>query len=262
MAIAPRDLEKLADPLISLALKAGAEMLRLRAAGLSIEKKSDNSVVTNADKAIDAMLQKEVAAFLPGTAIISEESFDPARHKSQQAGTYWCIDPLDSTKDYVEGGGNFSINIALIREHRPILGMIHLPAKNAAFVGIPGLGCFRTENGLKQKVEMRPVPAQGLDVVVSSRSHGSLERLTTHIKSHPIHSVERMNGSYKFCLLAEGRADLYPRFTQIWEWDIAAGDAIIEAAEGRVTDFAGQPLAYGKYADFICPEFLARHKDF
>lgn len=255
-AISADRLLSIAESLLPVAAEAGVEMLRLRAIGLQITRKPDNTIVSNADLFADRFLAQHIGPLIPGALYVSEESAERRVQPSSDI-LYWCNDPLDSSRDFVDGGDSFSINIALINQGMPILGLIYMPGQNIGYIGIPGKGAFVWRNGILTPIYVAP-PKSPYRIVVSSHSHGQTERLGQVLNGGTVESVRRMNGAVKFCLVAEGSMDLYPRFTSISEWDIAAGHAIVKAAGGIVTDLQNRELSYGKDLNYLCPHFIAK----
>ncbi|TMH96724.1 MAG: 3'(2'),5'-bisphosphate nucleotidase CysQ, partial [Betaproteobacteria bacterium] len=183
-----------------------------------------------------------LARITPGLQVVSEEAASAGRIPVV-AERFWLVDPLDGTREFVNRNGEFTVNIALVERDTPVLGVVLAPASGRLFAGAAGAGAFvEDESGRRQAITCRRIPATGL-TVVSSRSHGDLAHVTA-------------GSSLKFCLVAGGQADLYPRFGRTMEWDTAAGHAILRAAGGCVTDLNGAELRYGK-PDFANPHFVA-----
>ncbi len=238
----------------------GAELLILRQNGLRVSKKPDNSIVTNADLHADRAIQDLLANLTPHIPVVSEESFDSGQ-KFAEHQVYWCADPVDSTQNYADGGQDFSILVSLIESNRPILGLMYFPAQQLFFAGIDGVGAWKKSGGAPQtEIHCAALTESDVRVVVSSRGHAKPERLSHIIGTRKIASVNRIDGAIKFARIADGQADLYPRFTNLREWDLAAGHAIVMAAGGSVMDISGKPIIYGARADYICPHFFATGK--
>ncbi|TAH36504.1 MAG: 3'(2'),5'-bisphosphate nucleotidase CysQ [Alphaproteobacteria bacterium] len=255
-------LQIFADELHNIAFTLGQELLSLRVAGLKETKKSDNSIVTNADFYSDKILRQHISAMERQIPIVTEETYD-ADPASAPKGMplYWCIDPIDATSNFVKGGSYFAINIALISAGKPILGFIHFPALHISYGGIAGHNAWRQNaSGRLEIIQAKPYPEKNLRVIVSSHGHAKPERLGAIAPHENIGTVERIDGPIKFAHIAEGRADLYPRFTHLREWDLAAGHAIVMAAGGNIRDTSENEILYGKNADFTCPHFVARGK--
>jgi len=250
----------LLQTLIDAALAAGAEIEAIYGAGCAAETKSDGSFVTVADRRAEEIILARLAAAYPDIPILAEEEASDGR--IPDLGTrFFCVDPLDGTRGFVDRNGEFTVNIALVEEGAPVAGVIYAPDSQAFYYGAKGEGAFRSLSGAKaEPIRARTRAAAGL-VAVGSRSHashGSADKLA-HLD---IADFIPSSSSLKFCLVAEGSADLYPRHGRTMEWDTAAGQAILEAAGGRVMALDGTveagPLRYGKAdAGFANPSFIA-----
>jgi 3'(2'), 5'-bisphosphate nucleotidase len=242
------------ETLEKAARDAGAIIMSFRQHGMTAEKKSDDSPVTEADKAADAFICEELRRLTPHIPIVSEEGTQDA--SAMHHGTFWCVDPLDGTKGFIRGGNNFTVNIGLIVNHTPILGIIYVPATGWLYTGVIGEGATRlSPEGHRESIAVRSAPAHGL-VAVTSHRHGSEEEQAM-MERYGVTQCIPMSSSVKFCRVAEGAADIYPRMGTTMEWDIAAGDAIVRAAGGMVIDMAeNAPMHYGK-PDFRNGGFVA-----
>jgi 3'(2'),5'-bisphosphate nucleotidase len=247
--------------LIEAALAAGAEIERIYAEGCETEEKEDGSPVTIADRLAEAVILERLVAAFPDIPVLAEEEAAAGRIPALGR-RFFCVDPLDGTRGFVQRSGEFTVNIGLIEDGAPIAGVIYAPDPRLLYFGARGEGAFRGKGGGRpEPIRPRPKPAAGL-TAVGSRSHAAHG---TAAKSAHLGIVELVasSSSLKFCLVAEGTADVYPRHGQTAEWDTAAGQAILEAAGGRVLalDENGHetgPLAYGKAADrFLNPPFIA-----
>ncbi|MBX7146860.1 MAG: 3'(2'),5'-bisphosphate nucleotidase CysQ [Alphaproteobacteria bacterium] len=222
-----------------------------------VEEKPDTSPVTPADKEADEFILSGLRKLTPDIPAISEEIFDhlssPYLEKNDRQ--FWLIDPLDGTRQFIKKNPEFTVNIALIRDHKPIFGVIHVPCNNTTFWGGENLGAWRSNNGIKNAIAARTPDKAGL-TIVTSRSNKMPEHAKSFLEKYTILERNPVSSSLKFCLLAEGKADLYPRFGHTMEWDTAAGQAILEAAGGSVRQVNNQPLMYGKNG-FINPFFVA-----
>lgn len=233
----------------------GQQIIAMRERGLRISQKQDQSPVTDADHLADRELQKILQATHP-FPVISEESYVPDKALPD---AYWCVDPIDSTKNFISGGDAFSINIALIENSKPIFGILFFPAQNLLAAGGRDLVARQIDGkGHLRELKASLVATGNLRLVVSSPGQGRMERLAPYLPSdHSIVAVKRLDGAGKFLHIASGAADLYPRLTHLSEWDLAAGHAIIEAAGGEVTTTTGAEINYGQRLDLRCPHFLA-----
>lgn len=242
------------DSVVAIAREAGRAILDVYESDFDVGHKQDGSPVTLADRAAHRLIVTRLGALTPGLPVLSEETTvadysDRARWKR-----FWLVDPLDGTREFVKRNGEFTVNIALIEDGRAILGVVYAPVSGVAYSGCIGVGAWREEGGGPRcEIHVRPCPAR--PVVVASRSHAG-EALQAYLDQLGAHDTMRMGSSLKLCLVAEGRADLYPRLGPTSEWDTAAAQVVVEAAGGRVTDVHGVPLLYNK-PDILNPWFLA-----
>jgi 3'(2'), 5'-bisphosphate nucleotidase len=227
-----------------LAGRAGARILAIRARGFQVQRKADRSVVTEADHAAEAIIVAGLRDALPGCTVVAEE--EAAAGKITAAvPEFWLVDPLDGTREFSGGGNDFAVNIGLVRDARPVLGVVGVPARGEMYGGIVGMGAWREKGGVRSPISVRPVPAEGL-TVVASRHHGDQARLDAFLEGRRVAEVIHVGSSLKFCRVAEGKADLYPRFGRTMEWDTCAPQAVVQAAGGRVETPDGQTLRYAK----------------
>ena len=245
----------LLDRIIPIARAAGTIVMEVYATEFKVEGKGDASPVTEADHRAEALILPALARITPGLQVVSEEAASAGRIPVV-AERFWLVDPLDGTREFVNRNGEFTVNIALVERDTPVLGVVLAPASGRLFAGAAGAGAFvEDESGRRQAITCRRIPATGL-TVVSSRSHGDLAALDAFLTGRVVASHVTAGSSLKFCLVAGGQADLYPRFGRTMEWDTAAGHAILRAAGGCVTDLNGAELRYGK-PDFANPHFVA-----
>ena len=253
----PDNPEAVLAALDRLAKRAGEAALHYyRPEGQPAERKADGSPVTEADRAAEAIIIAGLADLAPDIPVVAEEAMAAGREPDIGGGRFWLVDPLDGTREFVSGNGEFTVNIALIEDGDPTLGVVHTPALGQSFRGAVGIGAWRetTEEPLRPIAARLPPPA-GL-WVVSSRSHGDAEALSRYLADLKIAGERRVGSSLKLCVLAAGEADLYARFGRTMEWDIAAGHAVLLAAGGAVRALDGSPLCYGK-TGFANPHFVA-----
>jgi 3'(2'), 5'-bisphosphate nucleotidase len=237
----------------ALAEQAGAEIRTIRDRGFEIQRKADQSLVTEADRAAEAIILAGLRNALPGCSVVAEE--EAAGGKISVAGAeFWLVDPLDGTREFTGGGDDFAVNIGLVRNGRPVLGVVGVPATGEIYGGIVGIGAWRRKDGQTTPIAARRPPAEGL-TVVASRHHGDQTRLDAFLAGCVVARVVNFGSSLKFCRLAEGEADLYPRFGRTMEWDTCAPHAVLEAAGGSVQTLDGLPLRYGK-PDWDNPHFV------
>ncbi len=262
------DLTAFVPPLLQLCLEAGQLICdHYHAPGDSgLRAKTDNSPLTHADMDSHAYLRDGLAALTPQLPLLSEES-SPAQKAQRHAWPrFWMVDPLDGTKEFIAGTGEFTINIALIDQHRPVLGVLYIPLQKMACVGVPGELSARfiaDANGQwrQEPLHTRALPgAQAGVTVLASRRHrnAALDACLAWLEAHcgPLQR-ENSGSALKFCQLAEGRGDVYPRFSPCSEWDVAAGQAVVEAAGGSVLGLDGNPLRYNCRDSLLSPHFLA-----
>lgn len=238
------DLASLLALAADLADRAGAEIRRLRAAGITVEHKADRSVVTEADHAAEAIILAGLRQALPGCVVLAEEEV-AGGVVADAAPEFWLVDPLDGTREFSGGGDDFAVNIGLVREGRPVMGVVGVPATQTLYGGIVGQGAWRQKDGARVPIKTRPVPPEGL-TVVASRHHGDQARLDAYLAGRIVARTVNFGSSLKFCRVAEGQADLYPRFGRTMEWDTCAPQAVLEAAGGAVLTLDGAKLRYGK----------------
>ncbi len=256
-ALAPRRLDTLLAEVRKLVGDAGNAILEVYASGHDVEYKADDSPITRADRAAHEILSAGLARLTPGIPVLSEESaeeqaFEVRRHWSE----FWLVDPLDGTREFISRNGEFTVNVALVREHRPVLGVVAAPVLDLVYCGVEGLGAVMAHAGEADRPIHVRRPAANPLVVVGSRSHrgDSLDAVLARLGPH---EMRPMGSSLKFCLVAEGTADLYPRLGPTSEWDTAAAQAVVEAAGGRVTTLDGLPLSYNARDTLLNPHFLA-----
>jgi 3'(2'), 5'-bisphosphate nucleotidase len=222
----------------------------------AVVRKSDDSPLTEADQVAHGIITRSLISLDGRIPVLSEESL-PAEHSLRRAWSrYWLVDPLDGTKEFVKRNGEFTVNIALVEEHRAGLGAVLAPVLDRMYSGAVSLGAWRSDaGGARRAISVRQEAATPLRVV-GSRSHPTPE-LAAYLAGLPPHEVTDMGSSLKICLIAEGAADVYPRLGPTSEWDTAAAQAILESAGGRMIDLAGRPLRYNSKDDLLNPHFLA-----
>ena len=249
-------IRNLLDGIVVIARGAGEAILRHYGAPIAIERKQDDSPVTAADRDAEKFIVAALRALTPGVPIIAEEEVAAGAGTDAGAARYWLVDPLDGTREFISRNGEFTVNIALIEDARPTLGVVHAPALGLLYAGAESLGAYVEEGGARRPIRCRAVDEAAL-VVVSSRSHGDEAALRAFLGDCPLAAQRTAGSSLKFCTLARGEADAYPRLGRTMEWDTAAGHAVLRAAGGEVWSLAdGRPLAYGK-PGCANPHFLA-----
>jgi 3'(2'), 5'-bisphosphate nucleotidase len=257
-------LSPFAAEMVRIAHEAGRIILKHYANGTKARIKSDSSPVTAADEEAEAHIEAALGRLSPETPIVAEEAMAKGR-KPILGERFFLVDPLDGTKEFLKRNGEFTVNIALIEKTRPVCGVVLAPAQGRAFAGETGRGAFElaapeTEPLHVEKarvLQARRAPENGL-IAIASRTHRDT-KTDEYLAAYRIASLLAAGSSLKFCLVAAGEADLYPRHGTTMEWDTAAGQAVLEAAGGSVTTLDGAPLRYGKIAEhFRNPYFVAR----
>lgn len=251
----------LLEPLTALAVKASIAILTVNRGTMRVEGKADGSPVTEADIAADKIIAEGLARIVPDLPTLSEERADLARPPFR--GSLIVIDPLDGTKEFVAGRNEFTVNIALVTNGLPLLGIVGAPALGVMWRGIVGRGAERlridgTSIGAAEPIHTRPMPKRGQPWTAAvSRSHGD-PRTEAFIASRPGAVRHTLGSAVKFGRVAEGAIDVYPRLGPTSEWDVAAGCAVVTAAGGKVTDSRGAEVRFGeRAAGFLVPEFIA-----
>lgn len=256
--------EALAEKVVAVSQAAGRAIMRIYQSPdkLQVDTKVDDSPVTKADLAAHAVLAPALTSFLEGVPVLSEESALPPFEVRRQWPCYWIIDPLDGTKEFINGNGEFTVNVALIARGVPVFGVVHVPTLGTTYVGTPGQGAWRLEDGKRIEIQTRTIASrqqENLPIeVVASRRHGAeaveqvLQRIGAALGQV---TTKSMGSSLKLCLVAEGKADLYPRLALTSEWDTAAAQAVVVAAGGQVVDDKFEALKYNGKDDILNPYF-------
>ncbi len=251
------DLVGLLAPVRAIARKAGEEILKVYDTDFEVRSKADRSPVTGADEAAERLILSELQSLTPDTPIVAEEAVAAGRVPDTVRKRFWAVDPLDGTKEFIRHSGEFSVNIGLIENRRPVLGVIHVPILCVTYSAAgPGTATREKEGAPARAITARQAPEDGV-VVISSRSHRNDAELDRFLSNLHVKARLVAGSAVKFCKVASGEADLYPRFGQTSEWDTAAGHAILEAAGGSVSTLLGDEFLYGK-PGFLNPEFIAR----
>ena len=246
--------EDLIQQLLPIARVAGDAIMAVYSRGTSeVQLKTDDSPVTQADLASHRALASRLKPLLPECPVVSEEDAESLVHR-QSHGRFWLLDPLDGTKEFIARNGEFTVNIALIEGGRCVLGVVYAPAIDALYWGGASLGAFRCIGGQTVAIKVA-AEAGGACRVVASKSHLN-ETTRSLIDRLGEVSLVQAGSSLKFCRVAEGEADIYPRLAPTCEWDTAAAQAVLEGAGGVVVDLQGMPLLYGK-PDVLNPSFIA-----
>jgi 3'(2'), 5'-bisphosphate nucleotidase len=251
----------LMEPLTDLVVRAGQAILGVNRRTMTVQGKDDGSPVTEADLAADNIIADGLARIAPGVPSLSEERVQGA--KPPFRGSFFLVDPLDGTREFVAGRSEYTVNVALVTDGMPVLGIIGAPGLGCLWRGLVGRGAERLELtddgvGAPEPIHTRPAPVRGEPWIAAvSRSHGD-GKTEAFIDARPGAVRVTLGSSVKFGRLAEGAADIYPRLGPTSEWDVAAGCAVVTAAGGKVTDANGRPLRFGERTDgFIMPAFIA-----
>jgi 3'(2'), 5'-bisphosphate nucleotidase len=250
-----RDLPALAEALLPIVARAGAAIMRIYDLSFTVQRKEDNSPLTLADLESQRVIMEGLTEVTPDIPILSEESAQAPWDERKAWRELWVVDPLDGTREFVKRNGEFTVNIALVRDHEPVLGVVAAPALGLLYWGASGVGAFSQHRDAAEVPITVSPPASPLRVV-GSRSHASPATAAYLARLRP-HVMTGIGSSLKFCLVAEGKADLYPRFGPTSEWDTAAGQAVLEAAGGQVTRPDGHRLRYNCRESVINGVFLA-----
>lgn len=244
------------DQVVAIARQAGEAIMEVYRSGIEVQHKQDNSPLTQADLAAHDIIESGLAALVPELPVLSEESAAIPFSTRCQWDQYWLVDPLDGTREFIKRNGEFTVNIALIEHHRPVMGVVYAPALNLLFYAAKGQGAFR-QFGHKPPQPIRAREFESYQVTVAgSRSHASEELLQFLDRMGP-HMLISMGSSLKICLVAEGRADVYPRLGLTSEWDTAAAQCVLEEAGGKLIGLDGQPFQYNLKESLLNPHFFA-----
>lgn len=246
---------ELIEPIVALARKAGDAILEVYASDFDVQSKGDESPLTQADLAAHRRIVAGLAELTPDLPVISEESGLPPFAERSGWATYWLIDPLDGTKEFVSRNGEFTVNIALIADGRPVFGVVHVPVQGKTYVGCEGRGAeLRSDGAEPRAIHVAQKSAEPVRVV-GSRSHRGAS-LDAFVENLGDCDLVPMGSSLKFCVVAEGGADVYPRLGPTSEWDTAAAQAVVEQAGGSVVTLDGKPLKYNQKEEILNPHFL------
>lgn len=241
----------------AIAKQAAEAVMAVYATDFIVDGKEDDSPVTAADQQAEDIITTKLQRLTPDWPVVAEEA--AAAGKTPEVGdVFWLVDPLDGTREFVARNGEFTVNIALVQNGQPVLGVVLVPVSGLLYSGLIAAegGAWCTRAGKRQAIHARVQPAAGAQVA-TSRSHRNDERLAAWLAGTPVAGRTLLGSSWKFGLLAEGSADLYPRFGRTMEWDTAAGHALLAAAGGSVCNLDGTPLRYGK-PGFENANFVAR----
>jgi 3'(2'), 5'-bisphosphate nucleotidase len=248
--------DHLTDGLCLAVREAGAKIMEIYESDFEVRSKGDESPVTAADEAAEVIILDHLARLAPEIPVVAEESVSAGNIPDISGGTYWLVDPLDGTREFVNRNGEFTVNIGLIEDRHPVLGVVYAPVPDRLFFGNVASGAF-CENipGQRETIQVRAPDADGL-VVVASRSHRDAAT-DDYLEQFTVKDLRSAGSSLKFCLVAAGEADFYPRLGPTMEWDTAAAHGVLNAAGGSLTTLDDEDFLYGK-ADFRNGFFVAR----
>jgi 3'(2'), 5'-bisphosphate nucleotidase len=254
---APVDLQPLLKLARDAAWRAGEAIMTVYAAAFDVRRKDDSSPVTIADEQAEHIILAALAAGAPTIPAVAEEHAAANGLPDSAARLFWLVDPLDGTKEFIKRNGEFTVNIGLVHDGVPILGIVYVPAQDLTYAGAgPGSATRQLGTAAPETIAARVPPKNGL-IVVHSRSHESNDTFAAYVAGLEVAGLRVAGSALKFGLVASGEADLYPRFGPTMEWDTAAGHAVLDAAGGSMTMHDGTPFRYGK-TGFLNPGFVAR----
>ena len=246
------------EQVLQLVRAAGELVMEVYRSDFAAHAKADASPVTEADTRAESLIVAGLRALDSSIPIVAEEAFARGDRPATSS-RFWLVDPLDGTREFVDRNGEFTVNVALIENGLPVLGVVGAPAigkRGRLFWGVPGQGAFVEDEGQRRAMFCRAVPDAGL-TVLASRSHGDAPALARFLAGRQVAATTYAGSSLKLCLIADGQADIYPRFGRTMEWDIAAGHAVLAAAGGQINLLSGAALTYGK-PGFENPHFVAQ----
>ena len=249
------DLQALLPDLIAVSQRAGDAILEVYGQNFSVTHKADDSPLTQADLASHVIIRDTLAELTPDVPLLSEESADIDFQTRSGWRQYWLVDPLDGTKEFVNRNGEFTVNIALIDDNKAVFGVVYVPVKETTYLGCEGYGAERRNaDGSVDSIRISAASANPVRVV-GSRSHRGAS-LDAYLENLGECDMLAMGSSLKFCVIAEGGADLYPRLGLTSEWDTAAAQAVVEQAGGSVVTLDGKPMKYNTKSDILNPFFF------
>ncbi len=248
-------MNELLQTIEGIAVKAGDAIMAIyRNGDFDVDHKADDSPLTRADLASHRVIVDALDDLTPKYPVLSEESADIPYEERKQWDIYWLVDPLDGTKEFIKRNGEFTVNIALIKDRKPILSVVYVPVQQVSYFAAKGVGVFKRVEGKKTSISVMK-NARFKPTVVGSRSHAS-EEMQAYLERLGQHELVSMGSSLKFCLVAEGKADLYPRLGLTSEWDTAAAQCIVEQAGGHVVTADGKSLQYNAKESLLNPHFF------
>lgn len=244
------------DEVVAIARQAGEAIMAVYTQVIEVQHKHDNSPLTQADLAAHNIIENSLSTLVPELPVLSEESAAIPFATRRQWGNYWLVDPLDGTREFIKRNGEFTVNIALIENHRPVMGVVYAPALDLLFYAAAGQGAYRQSgNEPPRGIHARAFDASQI-TVAGSRSHAG-EELTRFLDRMGPHTLISMGSSLKICMVAEGLADVYPRLGLTSEWDTAAAQCVLEEAGGRLIGMDNVPFRYNLKDNLLNPHFFA-----
>jgi len=246
---------ELLEEVLNLSREAGKAIMVIYAKDFAIDYKQDESPVTEADIAAHQIISARLTELTPHIPVLSEENADISWAERQTWSQYWLVDPIDGTKEFIKKNGEFTVNIALVRNGVPVLGVVHAPALNVSYLAAEAIGAFKEIGEARIELKVTEVPNDGVIKVVGSRSHPSPDLAEFLTQFDEVDMVPK-GSSLKLCLVAEGEADIYPRLGPTSEWDTAAGHAVAAIAGASVTNIDGSPLRYNQKDSYLNPYFV------
>ena len=255
MSLSSSDLNELSAAILDISVRAGQEVLAVYGAGFDVYTKSDATPVTDADRRSEQLILDALTRLVTEIPVVAEESYAEGRIPEVGDSPFFLVDPLDGTKEFVSRNGEFTVNIALIKDHRPVLGVVRVPVLQKTYIGCEGHGAeVRDNDGAVREIQVSAA-SRTPPCVVGSRSHRGAS-LDAYLDKLGDYDLVPMGSSLKFCVVAEGTADVYPRLGPTSEWDTAAAQAVVEQAGGSVVKLDGKPLSYNAKEDILNPWFI------
>lgn len=249
-------MSELLTSVIEIATQAAERILEVYETDFAVEDKADKSPLTAADMAAHNTICAGLVELTPAIPILSEESVSIAYQTRRQWSQYWLVDPLDGTREFIKRNGEFTVNIALIKEHRPVLGVVYVPVSKHCYFATSGQGAYKQTPGKNaDRIHTRTTSADNF-IVAGSRSHATAQQASFIEGLGENVEIVAIGSSLKICLVAEGKIDIYPRFGPTSEWDTAAAHCIVDEAGGMLTDTTFKPLRYNRKESLLNPDFL------
>lgn len=258
------DFSQYLDSVISIAKQAGAAIMQVYATDFNVERKSDDSPLTQADLAAHEVIEHALKALTPDIPVLSEESEQIGAEVRNAWPLYWLIDPLDGTREFIKRNGEFTVNIALICHHASVLGVVYAPVTELLYYAVAGRGAFKqSKHHTAHRIKAKSLNIENVVVAGSrSRADHKLQQFMTklHVQTGATPELIHMGSSLKICMVADGTADVYPRIGPTFEWDTAAAHCVLLEAGGDILDLNGNSLRYNTKASLLNPSFFATVK--